>query len=157
MTKRECGDCSACCEWYDIEILDKPRGQKCQHSGCTGCDIYDSAEKPTVCSEFSCLWLDDTGELTESERPDKIGVIFQHRETFRSPDRRAYGFDYAYVISWDPQKDPKELGSSMRKVVERLAKVCPIILPEETRVFGPWDEDGNLLPTARRLKEPIES
>lgn len=69
---RECGPCSLCCKVMEIEPLQKPRGRWCPHAKKkAGCAIY--AERPDVCGEFECLWIQGIGP--DHVRPDKIHAV----------------------------------------------------------------------------------
>lgn len=73
MTKRRCGDCTACCTALQVKELDLAEGQSCQHQKRHGgCAIYE--ERPQACRGFECAWL--RGNLAVKDRPDRIGVIF---------------------------------------------------------------------------------
>ena len=73
MSKRECGDCSACCVYLTIDDpkLKKPPHTPCVHL-CKGCSIYK--DRPQICKSFQCYWL--SGELSESMKPNKKGLLF---------------------------------------------------------------------------------
>lgn len=52
---RNCGSCTLCCKLLAVPVIDKPRGQWCQH--CTpgkGCNIY--RDRPGVCRDWNCGW-----------------------------------------------------------------------------------------------------
>lgn len=70
---RRCGTCDRCCEVLPIIDLDLLAGERCQHM-CEGggCGIYDSPDKPLVCSTYACLWL--AGKGTLDQRPDRMGA-----------------------------------------------------------------------------------
>jgi hypothetical protein len=57
-----------------VRELRKPMRWACDHLACNGCRIYDA--RPKGCRDFNCLWL--RGEIPgdESQRPDRLGVIF---------------------------------------------------------------------------------
>ena len=72
-----CGECNACCEFCDIDVLDKPSGTLCSHYD-NGCSIYE--DRPLACSSYQCMWhyQDSLGnKLPEKYRPDHLGVIFE--------------------------------------------------------------------------------
>jgi hypothetical protein len=75
---RECGQCNACCSYYEIDqpTLKKPRTTLCPYWK-AGCTIYDT--RPDVCRSFFCLWR-FAPSLDDWWRPDRCGVII--RETF---------------------------------------------------------------------------
>lgn len=68
---RSCGECRECCIVPKIEEFDKPARSPCRHLCTAGCGIY--ADRPTVCSNFQCWWLE--GQFKEEHRPDKSGII----------------------------------------------------------------------------------
>lgn len=71
-----CGECNACCQFCDIDELDKSSGTLCSHYD-NGCSIYE--DRPLACSTYQCLWhyQDSLGnKLPEKYRPDHLGVIF---------------------------------------------------------------------------------
>lgn len=157
---RDCGECSECCILYRIEDLDKQSNIRCSHLKCNGhCSIYD--DRPPVCKEFLCTWKKGK-HLTEDERPDKLGVIFR----WRPPDGRAKGFRRMIMAnapapwnwqksSWRPNEDL--VNYKALEVAKRLAKMCPVVLVPTGTILGPWDEEGNLLPTAKWVKDPEEA
>ena len=76
-----CGSCTACCRVFAIPALEKPAGKWCDHCAIgVGCKIYE--QRPTMCQEFECLWLnsrsrDDIREHIGDElRPDRCKVVF---------------------------------------------------------------------------------
>lgn len=76
--KLPCGECKACCTVLAVAEYDKPNFTPCKHECDSGCSIY--AERPTSCRVWSCAWK--SGRLgDERRRPDKLGVIFDHRPT----------------------------------------------------------------------------
>jgi Fe-S-cluster containining protein len=68
---RECGPCHACC--IHLPIADKPPHVPCADLSDGRCRLY--AERPDVCRRFLCLWRQ--GELWDSARPDKCGILVQ--------------------------------------------------------------------------------
>lgn len=75
---RECGDCQLCCELIQVEELDKPPHQKCEHQCPTGCGIYDI--RPKECRVYQCQWRSDEN-VPDELRPDKLGCIIDIHET----------------------------------------------------------------------------
>lgn len=77
-TTRECGSCSACCYVCPVEELQKPLLTRCPHQNPAaigpGCRIY--SERPGACAAYRCSWLE--GELDLDDRPDRVGVLFEH-------------------------------------------------------------------------------
>jgi hypothetical protein len=60
-TKRECGECTACCEgWLAGTIYGREMkaGKKCHFLGTNRCSIYpDRPQSP--CKNFNCAWVQD--------------------------------------------------------------------------------------------------
>ena len=80
-TKRECGDCTACCEgWLSGVVNDREfyPGMPCHFKGCNGCSIYeDRPESP--CKTYSCEWLKNDN-VPEWMKPSKSGVIITAKD-----------------------------------------------------------------------------
>jgi hypothetical protein len=87
--ERECGECSACCVWFEIGPIAKEQNEPCkelcnpasekgEHARTCGnsCGIYET--RPTHCREYICAWLFGYGN--EEDRPDKSGVILDNIE-----------------------------------------------------------------------------
>lgn len=73
---RKCGECTVCCYIGAIPELKKPPHTVCKYvkkSVCGSCLVHDTII-PKTCSDFKCSWW--SGEGQESDRPDKIGVMF---------------------------------------------------------------------------------
>lgn len=70
---RNCGDCKLCCTLLKVPELEKNEGVSCQYLCSKGCGKYES--RPSSCRNFRCAWLQ--GELSDSMRPDKVGVIIE--------------------------------------------------------------------------------
>lgn len=71
-----CGDCTACCEVFRIDELEKPKGVLCTHCD-KGCTIYE--QRPKVCQDFKCGYL--VNDWREELRPDKCGVIINNTKS----------------------------------------------------------------------------
>jgi hypothetical protein len=75
-----CGSCTACCRVYAIPSLNKPAGKWCEHCAIgKGCKVYE--DRPALCVEFACLWLqshleDKGAKFPEELRPDRCKVVF---------------------------------------------------------------------------------
>jgi len=74
--ERECGACQACCQVMGIHELGKPEQQRCPHQCKKGCGIY--AERPGSCQAYRCRWLHGDPNLSQRDRPDRLGVIFDN-------------------------------------------------------------------------------
>lgn len=73
---RECGACTACCGgWLNIEVEQETihTGSPCSRCSNQGCGNYEN--RPQVCSDFKCLWLDSDNRLPVWMRPDRAKVI----------------------------------------------------------------------------------
>lgn len=83
---RSCGSCTACCTYLDIKggtgktisFLDatdvaKPAGRPCQFCTVKGCGIYEN--RPVVCREFKCDWLQGRKGYTDADHPHSVGFI----------------------------------------------------------------------------------
>lgn len=69
---RTCGDCTVCCFIGGVPALNKAAHSQCPYLD-KGCSIFESDNRPKVCSSFKCLWLQGMG-LPE-DRPDLSGVM----------------------------------------------------------------------------------
>ncbi len=75
---RTCDGCSECCTTLTInnpELVLGP-GERCSHQCPAGCDIHNQ-HRPSICSAYHCNYLLEPGNLSESERPDKVGAIIR--------------------------------------------------------------------------------
>ncbi len=83
MSKNTCGECRACCVVLPLTEPDfvKAAGEPCTHLCESGCRLFGSAEWPTLCREYYCIWrLDKWMGQRPLYRPDKLGVIFQFND-----------------------------------------------------------------------------
>jgi hypothetical protein len=71
---RECGTCTACCTVLAVAELHKPMRWTCDHVNCACCGIYES--RPQSCRDFNCAWLRGDIPGDESQRPDRLGLLF---------------------------------------------------------------------------------
>lgn len=71
---RKCGECTACCTVMGIKDIGKPYYVSCEHLKACGCGIYP--DRPQACREFVCVWLHGCPVMTEEDRPDKSGYLF---------------------------------------------------------------------------------
>ncbi len=76
-----CGSCVACCRVFNIPELKKPAGVWCKSCNVgVGCKIYE--QRPTMCRQFECLWLqsrnrpDIREHISDELRPDRCKVVF---------------------------------------------------------------------------------
>lgn len=72
-TKRECGNCTACCTAIAVNEIGKPFNRACNHIGGMGCGIY--GKHPDSCRGYQCGWLTGLGHPL-LDRPDKLGAVF---------------------------------------------------------------------------------
>ena len=77
--QRPCGECTACCTAMAVDEIGKPNYTRCQHECSRGCAIY--GQHPNTCRAFACLWKVPNWILEDSDRPDKLGVVFYVRES----------------------------------------------------------------------------
>ena len=68
-----CGECTLCCDLFEVKWLNKPVNTKCIHCD-LGCKIHD--EKPSECTDFDCAYIQS--KVTNINlRPYKCGIIFE--------------------------------------------------------------------------------
>src|SRR4051812_22220103 len=76
--RKECGDCTLCCDLVGVGEIDKPPFTVCRFlsspltPGKHGCTIYK--ERPRGCRQWSCLWL-TSPDWPDELRPDRCGVV----------------------------------------------------------------------------------
>ena len=76
MDERVCEGCRACCFGLQVEDLEKPGFQHCDHECEEGCGIY--GDHPKACQDFKCGWLEGltaAGISAHDLRPDRIGLV----------------------------------------------------------------------------------
>jgi hypothetical protein len=73
---RRCGECTACCTFMRVDELRKPAKTPCPNCTGAGCSIYDS--RPLTCRGWSCEWWLGNLGLTDTQRPDKLGLMFSY-------------------------------------------------------------------------------
>jgi hypothetical protein len=136
---RSCGDCRACCTTERVLELQKEPGVSCEFLRLElgpGCSRYET--RPNGCRQWACVWRSGSNLLTEGERPDEIGVIF---------DSDARGILYA--------KETEPGGfKKAEAVLVRLAKRRVVVLTsadgKEGIAFGPSEA---VLKYQRRVAE----
>jgi hypothetical protein len=76
---RDCGSCTACCEYLAIDGEDfkKPAALLCQHCSGNACRIYET--RPRVCRDYYCGWQ-QIPVLDVEWRPDNSGVLLLPQE-----------------------------------------------------------------------------
>lgn len=90
---RSCGTCRVCCKLPNIPELNKPLDTWCTHvnrerASERGCSVFGTAQRPSVCSAFSCGWALGMGDA--EDRPDRLGVLIQ--PTVRADTERVLTF-----------------------------------------------------------------
>ena len=76
INKRQCGDCTACCEgWLSAEIHGYQMfpGQPCHFKSKCGCSIYN--DRPDGCKKFTCGYVAENSPFPEWFKPSECGVI----------------------------------------------------------------------------------
>lgn len=68
----QCGECTLCCELFEVKQLDKPAYEMCKFCD-NGCTIHPT--RPQVCRSFDCAWLQSNAHI--DIRPDKCGIVFE--------------------------------------------------------------------------------
>ena len=71
-----CGECQACCWYFTVPDMAKPRTTPCKHQCAAGCAIHDQP-RPAMCTGFRCCWLEENWEA--ALRPDQSRIIWQGR------------------------------------------------------------------------------
>lgn len=72
---KKCGNCTMCCEIFEVPELNKKYMQNCVHCKVNvGCKIW--ANRPQVCRDFECAYY-QMDKVTIKLRPDKCGVVFE--------------------------------------------------------------------------------
>jgi len=46
--------CTACCHFFEVKPLNKPKETACQHVTCSGCGIHNQPEQPEICRDYHC-------------------------------------------------------------------------------------------------------
>jgi hypothetical protein len=95
---RECGACTACCDFIPIktEKLEKPANTLCIH--CVpgkGCSVYDL--RPDICRSWHCGWR-ISNEIPDDWRPDRSGVVFWFAQRINDPDQTIVVLDRTKVL-----------------------------------------------------------
>jgi coenzyme F420-reducing hydrogenase beta subunit len=122
---RKCGECGACCTVLAVQGL-KEAGVPCPHmKGCgtNRCRIHADPSKPAVCAGYSCMWLQ--GNFLASDRPDKIGVLFDANEV-----------DGYYLVTAREARFGAAAGTRAKDLIEKLAKGCAVVVV-------PFNNDAN--------------
>lgn len=100
--KRQCGECTLCCELLKIEELNKPTRMICPHATEKhGCSIYP--KRPHSCRQFSCQWLINPS-LAEYWYPKKSGLV-----VFYSNEKNSYTLN-VHAINYEAWQAPLYYG-----------------------------------------------
>lgn len=130
-SKRECGECTACCTAMGVPELKKAPGTTCSSVCETGCSVYKT--RPQSCRDFECVWLQ--GSLEDEHRPDKTGVVLVHAGP-NSKFKQKTGVDMLTAF----ESSPGSFGTEpANRLLDHLAKRLAVILvkgPSRT-VIGP--------------------
>jgi hypothetical protein len=113
-----------------VPELGKPPLQKCQFQvqatgGC--CSIVGDSDRPKVCNEYRCSWLDGVGAV--DDRPDVIGAMFSVNETPRG------------VIGFAVESKPDAILTTARSMAVEFARThpMPLVVSEyEKATAGEW-------------------
>lgn len=77
---RQCNGCTECCRVIAVTELQKPPNTACTHCTGTSCAIYET--RPLTCRGWACEWWLGRLGLTDSQRPDKLGLVFSFHPRF---------------------------------------------------------------------------
>jgi hypothetical protein len=133
---RQCGPCTACCTVMGVVELNKGNYQPCSFN-CGSCAIYES--RPTMCREWSCVWLLGFIKGDEPTRPDQLGLIF-NRETLGGRHLLV-----AYEVWPRAGRDPDSVA-----LLLTMSLMAPVILREyQTRRCEVITPDADLSQTLR--------
>jgi hypothetical protein len=129
---RKCGDCQECCWVPEIPELGQQAYERCPHQCESGCGVYD--KRPTVCRDFTCLWL--SGQFEEKHRPDRIGLAVQDSTLFTLA---YFGVPHIIVYSAVPRAELFCNSERMKLLFSLAATGTNVIIddPEGRAVMGP--------------------
>lgn len=99
-SKRECGECTLCCQYMSAEVYGHrfSKGNPCHYLG-NGCTIYK--DRPSVCSDYKCFWLEDVEHFVpEWIKPSLSGIIITKRRWGKNKDK----FYWAVVECGKPMR-----------------------------------------------------
>ena len=97
--------------------IDKPIYTHCPHE-CHGCAIY--MERPSVCREFECLWLQGLVVGDDRRRPDRLGLIFTQAKN----DEKG---SYPMLLAWEVAPGRADVDPA-RYILSRLEQVAMFVL-----------------------------
>lgn len=78
---RSCNGCTKCCEGYvtgQAKGINFYPGKPCHFQSCKGCTIYN--DRPKLCRDFTCVWLEKNSPLPEWMYPKTSNVIVTRKE-----------------------------------------------------------------------------
>lgn len=138
-TRRNCGDCQACCVALQVDSIEKGDWKRCEHQGPIGCRIY--SHRPDDCAGYACLWLQGLGD--RSWRPDRLGVVFSIVDS----DQLGHHL-MVHELREGALADP-----SVRRLTERLMQAYPAFAITRNRMRrllgGPEEVVLQLMKNAR--------
>lgn len=76
--RRPCSGCTACCDHFEIEEIEKQSKARCPLKKAGGCSVHATPDMPKVCATYACTWAMGYGR--PSDRPDRSGVIVDFRD-----------------------------------------------------------------------------
>jgi hypothetical protein len=127
-----------CCKLYDVPAVPKKAGAWCPHCAVgQGCKIYD--ERPDLCREFVCLWIQDAG-LPEDWKPEKSKMVatvsaqtgFIHvRCDPASPNAWRRDPHHSYLRSWS-----RQLLERRSHLLVFVGEQAHLIMPEQDVPLG---------------------
>jgi hypothetical protein len=137
--KLECGECRECCIAFPLEPHPdywpdgKPTNQPCTFLCDKGCGIHDDPNRPKVCCDFVCSWVDGQFGMNAPDwRPDKLGLIVSwgRVEKIRVADMQNVGGACFQIMEAKPGRiveiDPHALRYRLgRRVGYDAVKVIP--------------------------------
>lgn len=110
--KRECGECTACCEGWLSGTAHGSRfypNSPCHYlDGCNGCSIYK--DRPEICQQFECLWK-QTNQIPGWLKPSRCGAILYQRSYYDKDGK--YGEPGETIRWWSMVECGKQLDSAV--------------------------------------------
>jgi len=132
LVERECGQCQACCQRFEISELAKPENQRCEHQCKQGCGIYP--ERPARCAAYRCRWLQGDPHLERRDRPDRLGVIFDSHSAL---GQLLEGLSYVVAHEVKPQALKSKRAARWIEALSRERLVIQVSFGGKRKVSGP--------------------
>tara|TARA_R110002072_G_scaffold28475_2_gene91389 strand:+ start:246 stop:704 length:459 start_codon:yes stop_codon:yes gene_type:complete len=132
LVERECGQCQACCQRFEISELQKPERQRCEHQCKQGCAIYP--ERPARCAAYRCRWLQGDPNLERRDRPDRLGVIFDSHSAL---GELLEGVSYVVAHEVKPQALKSKRVARWVEALSRERLVIQVSFGGKRKVSGP--------------------